>query len=80
MSVAAKTVAGNKFAVYTEGVSGVHLWLARGMIDFDKPVGVHLNFKELKDVTVKPSLNVLMEDFFERGDRQQLYLARIDVK
>ena len=29
---------------------------------------------------VKPNLATLLKDFYERGDRQRLYLARIDVK
>jgi hypothetical protein len=27
-----------------------------------------------------PSLEVLLKDLIERGDRQRLYLARVDVK
>ena len=57
------------------------VWLGRGMIDFDKPVFVSVNFGlKLNGVTIKPSLETLMEDFFQRGDRQRLYIARIDLK
>jgi dienelactone hydrolase len=80
--VAAKITNGNKIAVSRSGVQKVTLWLGRGMIDFDKPVSVNVDLgsKELKDLKVKPSLGVLLEDFFERGDRQRLYLARVEVK
>jgi dienelactone hydrolase len=80
--VAAKITNGNQIAVSRGGVEKVTLWLGRGMIDFDKPVTVNVNLgeKKLNSVTVKPSLGVLLEDFFDRGDRQRLYLARIEVK
>jgi len=28
---------------------------------------------------IQPSLAVLLEDIYQRGDRQQLYLAKIDL-
>jgi dienelactone hydrolase len=80
--VAAKIAAGNQIGVFRTGVGTVTLWLGRGMIDFTKPVTVNVNTgqKELKNLAVKPSLGVLLEDFLDRGDRQRLYLARIEVK
>jgi pimeloyl-ACP methyl ester carboxylesterase len=80
--VAAKIAAGNQIGVVRSGVEHMTLWLGRGMIDFDKPVTVNVNTgqKELRNLVVKPSLGVLLEDFFDRGDRQRLYLARIEVK
>jgi pimeloyl-ACP methyl ester carboxylesterase len=81
--VCAKIVNGNQIGVNTEGIRQVSLWLERGMIDFDKPVTVKLNFgsiPKLNGVMIKPSLTTLLEDFFERGDRQRLFLARIELK
>jgi hypothetical protein len=73
--------AGNQISIYTLGVRDVTVWLARGMIDFEKPitfktVGRKTDFKR---VTVKPSLAVMLEDFFERGDRQRLFVAKAIV-
>ncbi len=80
-TLSAKIVNGNQIGVFTEGVKGLRLWLGRGMIDFEKPVSVRVNFAlRVNNVAVKPSLAVLLEDFFERGDRQRLYLARLDVR
>jgi pimeloyl-ACP methyl ester carboxylesterase len=80
-TVAAKVAGGNQIGVFTDGVKSVSLWLGRGTVDFDKPITVRLNYNlRLNGVTVKPSLAVLLEDFHERGDRQRLYLARIDLK
>ena len=48
--------------------------------DFDKPVTLWVNSSQLgAPREVKPSLAVLMEDLYRRGDRQRLYLARIDL-
>jgi pimeloyl-ACP methyl ester carboxylesterase len=80
-TVAAKIANGNQIGVFADGVKGVSLWLGRGMIDFEKPITVRLNFNlRLNNVTVKPSMGVLLEDFYARGDRQRLYLARVEVK
>jgi hypothetical protein len=78
-TVAAKIANGNQIGVFAEGVRQVTVWLARGMIDFDKPVAIRLNFEAKPNREVKPSLEVLLEDFYQRGDRQRLFVARIDV-
>jgi len=79
--VSAKIVNGNQIGVYTAGVKQVSLWLGRGMIDFDKPITVRVNTDlKLNNVPVKPSLGTLLEDFYDRGDRQRLYLVRILLK
>jgi dienelactone hydrolase len=80
-TVSAKIVNGNQIGVWADGVKRVTLWMGRGMIDFDKPITVRRNGNiRLNAVPVKPSLAVLLEDFFDRGDRQRLYLAKIELK
>lgn len=78
--VAGRIASGNSIAVEAVGVGQVSVWLARGMIDFDKPVTVRVN-NDIKwnNAAVKPKLATLLEDFWERGDRQRLYVARIDL-
>jgi pimeloyl-ACP methyl ester carboxylesterase len=79
-SVAGKVGNGNRIDVFAEGVKQVSVWLARGMIDFDKPVTIYFKYDQRgAPREVKPSLAVLMEDFYRRGDRQRLFLARIDL-
>ncbi len=80
-TISAKIADGNQIGVYGDGVRQVTVWLARGMIDFDKPVIVRVNYTiKLNGVKIKPSLETLMEDFYQRGDRARLYVARIDLK
>jgi hypothetical protein len=79
-TVAGKLGNGNRIDVFAGGVKQVSVWLGRGTIDFDKPVTLWYNSSQFgAPREVKPSLAVLMEDFYRRGDRQRLYLARVDM-
>lgn len=76
---------GNLIQLKTTGIGQVTIWLGRNnkgedMIDFDKPVTVRHGFVTLvANRKVTPSLEVLLEDLYQRGDRQQLFLAKIAV-
>jgi pimeloyl-ACP methyl ester carboxylesterase len=76
----------NHIYVRTYGLTQLSIWLGRNargetMIDFDKPVTVHVGVETSKWVNKKvtPSLALLLEDVFQRGDRQRLFLAKIDL-
>jgi hypothetical protein len=59
----------------------VTLWLSRDMIDFTKPVTIRVNgAPERTNKPIKPSLNTLLEDFYLRGDRHRLFLAKLELK
>jgi pimeloyl-ACP methyl ester carboxylesterase len=83
--VAAATLQGkigpsNTIYLHATNWKKVTLWLTRGMIEFDKPVTVLLNTTtRMNQKSIKPSLAVLLEDFYQRGDRQRLFLAKIDL-
>jgi hypothetical protein len=50
------------------------------MIDFDKPVTVTANLQaRVSNQRIKPSAEVMLEDLYQRGDRQQLFLAKITL-
>jgi hypothetical protein len=68
------------FNVRTRGVRQVTVWLGAGMtIDFEKPVSVTLNQRTIMNKRkVTPSLGVLLEDFYQRGDRQRLFFVKLD--
>ncbi len=78
----------NKIYLETSGVGRVTVWLGRNnkgedAIDFDKPVTVQHGFNLVGTWVkrkVSPSLEVLLEDLAQRGDRQQLFLAKIAIK
>lgn len=75
----------NEVFVKTSGLSQVSIWLGRGpkgqhMIDFDRPVTVRVGLRAMwANRKVTPSLEVLLEDLYARGDRKHLFLARIDL-
>jgi poly(3-hydroxybutyrate) depolymerase len=71
--------------VKTSGVRKATIWLGRNgkgedMIDFDKPVTVIANLQaRVSNQRIKPSAEVMLEDLYQRGDRQQLFLAKITL-
>jgi dienelactone hydrolase len=67
----------NYIYVSTRGLRDVTVWLAPAAIDFEKPVTIRVNTQVVwNNKKVPPSLETMMEDFYERGDRQQLFLAK----
>jgi hypothetical protein len=75
--------AANQVNVTTSGLNQVTVWLGRdrrgqNMVDFEEPVTVFLNGKVRHNEKVTPSMKVLLEDLYERGDKQRLYLARLE--
>jgi pimeloyl-ACP methyl ester carboxylesterase len=70
----------NKIYVRTTGVNQVTVWLGPSMIDFNKKVTLRINGRDSRPIQVRPSLEIMLDDFFQRGDRQQLYFARVAAK
>ena len=78
----------NRIYVNTSGLGQVTIWLGRNskgedMIDFEKEVTVQhgLTFwRPWGNRKVTPSLEGLLEDLYQRGDRQQLFLAKISLQ
>lgn len=77
----AKQVAGNSYVIKAKGFKQLSVWLSPAMADFEQPVEIKINpggggptFKK----AVKPSLEVLLEDFLARGDQKNLYFAKVD--
>jgi predicted esterase len=75
----------NEIVLKTLGVRRLTVWLGRNaqgdyMVDLDKPVNIKIGFRVYWARKVKASLGVLLEDLYERGDRQQLFVAKVDLK
>jgi pimeloyl-ACP methyl ester carboxylesterase len=80
-TVSGKIANDNKIGVFADGVKQVTVWLGRGTIDFEKPVALSVNYSPWGNPQkVKPSMAVLLEDFYQRGDRQRLYVAQIRIE
>lgn len=77
------TIAENQFSVRTVSLKQVTIWLGRdragqNMVDLEKPVVVYINGALRQRKMVTPSVATMLEDLFDRGDRRQLYYARLD--
>lgn len=76
----------NEVQVKVIGVRQLTVWLGRtpkgeNMVDFDKPVTVSVNLApRWNNKKITPSLEVLLKDLADRGDRQRLFLAKLDFK
>ncbi len=70
---------GNQINVNAHGFKRITIWLGQGMIDYEKPVTVHVNLRVgWSNRKVTPSLGTLLEDFYLRGDRQRLFWAKLE--
>jgi pimeloyl-ACP methyl ester carboxylesterase len=74
---------GNRIVITSRGVREIGVWLGRDMIDWTKPVHVSLNRRlpegwKLAGKKLEPELEVLLEDYWQRGDRRMLFLAKLE--
>lgn len=53
---------------------------SENMIDFTRPVNVRVGFSIPSRLKVTPSLETMLEDLYLRGDRQFVFLGKIDLK
>src|SRR5262249_32676392 len=70
----------NQINVHVRGFRKVTVWLGAGMIDFDKPVTSYVNQQSRWNKKVPPDLKTLLEDFYQRGDHQRLFWAKVDIR
>jgi pimeloyl-ACP methyl ester carboxylesterase len=73
---------GNRVELRSRGIGRITVWLDRDMIDWSKPVYVRHNGnipKEFKPKTMKPDLDVMLEEFYRHGDRRMLFLNKIEL-
>jgi hypothetical protein len=69
----------NDIYVNTLGLNQVSIWFAPGMLNFEKPVTIRVNGATAWNrKKIKPSLETMCKDLYERGDRQGLYFAKVD--
>jgi predicted esterase len=76
----AKIVEGNAIEAKCFGMNNITVWFGKGMLDYSKPVRVKINDAKPVTQTISPNIEVLMEDLYQRGDRQRPYFEKIDLK
>jgi acetyl esterase/lipase len=69
----------NLLSLTVSGINALDLWLDPEYINFDERVQIRINGKRYVNDLVKPDLGALLEDVRLRGDRSQLYWARLSL-
>ncbi len=64
--------------ISANGLKQISVWLAPNQVDFNQPVKVQINGSAAHFKTVAPSMALMLEDFYQVGDRQRLFYARLD--
>lgn len=71
----------NLIELRSRGVRTISVWLGRDMIDWSKKLLVTVNGSRPNGWTprvVEQDIHVLLEDYWHRGDRRMLFLARLE--
>jgi hypothetical protein len=72
----------NFIDIQCRGVKHITIWLSNEMIDWSRPVKVQINgslpqtWQKAKEVP--QSIEVLLEDYYARGDRRMLFLNKLE--
>jgi hypothetical protein len=73
----------NLIALESQGVRTISVWLGADIINWDRPVRVNVNGSipagwPAGGKKIEQDISVLLEDYWLRGDRRMLYLARLE--
>lgn len=77
LTLTARISPGNTLTVNAR-VGRSSIWLAPDMIDYEKRLSVQVNGRPRMNDFIKPSLEVQLEDFRRRSDRQLIYWATLE--
>jgi hypothetical protein len=78
-SLQGKIMEGNQINLNLRGLNKVTVWLGRDMVDFNKPITIRINGGvRLANYKVVPKLETLLDDLYQRGDRQRVFWAKVD--
>ncbi len=70
----------NQADIRVSGVKKLTFWITPGLIDLSKPLSIRINGQEIgRPRTVTPSLDTMLEELNRTGDRQRLFVAKIDL-
>jgi pimeloyl-ACP methyl ester carboxylesterase len=72
----------NQASVRVNGLEQVSLWITQDMMkDFKRPLLILVNGQKMEPMQlVEPSLETLLEELYQTGDRQRLFVAKIKIK
>jgi pimeloyl-ACP methyl ester carboxylesterase len=64
----------------TKGLRRIDVWVPPKLIDFNRRMEVRVNRKSFFKGVPKPSIDAFLEDLRLRGDRQQIYWMKVNVR
>jgi pimeloyl-ACP methyl ester carboxylesterase len=71
----------NQIDLRVGGLRQVTIWLTPGMMDYSKDLKIRVNTREIGGLRkVQPRVETLLEELYQTGDRQRLFVGRIDIK
>ena len=71
----------NQLNVRVSGMKNVSFWIQHGTMDLKHPLAINLNSAQLGGMRkVTPSLDTMLEELAQTGDRQRLYVAKVDLR
>ncbi|HEX3147490.1 MAG TPA: hypothetical protein VHR66_05365 [Gemmataceae bacterium] len=80
VKLSASIVDGNTVKASAIGARELTIWFRNGMLDYTKPVKIQIADVKPATETITPEIEVLMEDLYERADRQRPYFAKREYK
>lgn len=70
-------VEGQSITIETKRIAEVELRLFEGMVDFTKPITVHINGRRRHGAIIKPNIAVLLESAYDDWELQRLVRAKL---
>jgi pimeloyl-ACP methyl ester carboxylesterase len=71
----------NQINIRVSGMRQVSFWIAPEMMNLALPLQIHVNGDKVgQRRQIQPSLETMLEELYQSGDRQRLFVAKVDVK
>ena len=71
----------NQVNVRVNGMKQVTFWITPDMMNLAVPLQIYVNGQQVGPRRqISPSLETLLEELYQSGDRQRLFMAKIDIK
>jgi len=67
----------NSVSLSIAGPKQADVWISPGMVDLTQPINVSVNGQKASRKSLKMDLEVLLEDFRARADRQKLFYGKV---
>ena len=71
---------GNTIDIKTQFVTALTIYLARGMVDFSKPVAIAVNGRQVQSKLLTPALEFMLDEARQTGRRDRLYVVSCAVR